>query len=73
MGGRDCWASAVVVDATGGAARTSEGPYLPSTEQLGGFWIVDVPDEATALAVAERASRACRAPIEARPFQGLAD
>src|SRR4051812_36179733 len=39
---RDGW----WLEAAGGAARRTEGPYAESVEQLGGFYVVEVPDEA---------------------------
>ena len=40
--------AARVIRATG----VSDGPFVETKEQLGGFIVLDVPDEATALAVA---------------------
>ena len=53
-----------------GLMRT-DGPYLEAKEHIGGFWILDCPDEQTALAWAERAAVACRGDVEVRPFQGM--
>ncbi|XVX20550.1 YciI family protein [Actinomycetota bacterium] len=61
--------SAKVVDARGGEAVTTDGPYLESKELLGGFWVIDVADDAAALDWAARASAACRQQVEVRPFQ----
>jgi len=61
--------TATVVRATGGDVVTTDGPFAETKEQLGGFWIVTAPDLDAALALAARASTACRAPVEVRPFQ----
>lgn len=62
--------TAVVVDATSASPGFSDGPYLKNPEYLGGFWVIEADDLSTALAVAERASRACRSAVEVRAFQG---
>jgi hypothetical protein len=46
----------------------TDGPYLEAKEHVGGFWILDVADEAEALAWGRKAVVACRAPVEVRPF-----
>ena len=61
--------TATVVDATGAETITTDGPFAEAKEQLGGFWIIDVPDLDAALAVAAEGSAACRGPVEVRPFQ----
>lgn len=47
----------------------TDGPFAEAKEQLGGFWIITAPDLDAALEVAEAGSRACRGPVEVRPFQ----
>ena len=49
-------------------ARTTDGPYIETKEQLGGFYIVEAPDPDTALGWAEKVSLAINTPIEVRPF-----
>jgi hypothetical protein len=61
--------TATVVRISDGAALTTDGPYAETKEQLGGFWIVEAADLDAALALAERGARACRLPVEVRPFQ----
>ncbi len=61
--------SATVVTSTDGKVSTTDGPYVETKEMLGGFWILELPDLDEALKLAERASAACRNPIEVRPFQ----
>ena len=46
----------------------SDGFYITGPKRLGGFWIVDGPDEATAYAWAREASVACNEPVEVRAF-----
>jgi hypothetical protein len=48
------------------------GPFPECEEQIGGLWVINAPDLDAALASAVgagRAGRACRRPVEARPFQ----
>jgi hypothetical protein len=60
---------ATVVDATGGDAIVTDGPYLETKEWIGGFWIFDLPDLDSALQWAKEASAACTGKVEVRPFQ----
>jgi hypothetical protein len=68
-GGLHPSSTATVVRAADGKVVTTDGPYLETKEQLGGFWIIDVVDLDAALALAAKASAACEAPVEVRPFQ----
>lgn len=68
-GGLTPASSATVVDARGAQAVITDGPFLESKEYLGGFWVVLADDLDAALALAQRASAACRNQIEVRPFQ----
>jgi hypothetical protein len=61
--------TAKVVDGQGGKPVVTDGPYPEAKEHIGGFWIIDVPDRDTALALAAEASKACRGKVEVRPFQ----
>jgi len=65
--------TATVVHATGGEVLVTDGPFPESKEQLGGFWVLKAPDLDAALALAQRASSACRGPVEVRPFQDDAE
>jgi hypothetical protein len=60
---------ATVVRVEGGRVLTTDGPFVETKEQLGGFWVIKVRDLDEALAWAEKATAACRAPVEVRPFQ----
>ena len=48
---------------------TTDGPYAETKEQLGGFWVISADDLDAALELAARGARACRLPVEVRPFQ----
>ena len=65
--------TAVVVRASDGTITRTEGPHLPGPEHLGGMWVIDVADDDTALAWAERATVACQGAVEVRPFQSMPD
>jgi hypothetical protein len=59
----------VVRAGEGGAVITTDGPFAETKEQLGGFWVIAAADLDEALALAARATVACKAPVEVRPFQ----
>lgn len=47
----------------------TEGTIATGPEQLGGFWVLDAPDESTALEWGRKAARAVQGRVEVRPFQ----
>ena len=53
-----------------GELLTTDGPYMETKEHIGGFWVLDLPSDAEALAWGRKAAIACRAPVEVRPFHG---
>ena len=61
-------ATVVRADANGNVI-TTDGPFAETKEQLGGFWVINAKDLDEALALAARATVACQAPVEVRPFQ----
>ena len=61
--------TATVVRVTDGDVVPTDGPFAETKEQLGGFWIIEADDLDAALAWAAKATAACRAPVEVRPFQ----
>jgi hypothetical protein len=61
--------TATVVRSQNGQVVTTDGPFAETKEQLGGFWVIGVPDLDVALAWAAKGSEACGAPVEVRPFQ----
>lgn len=61
---------AQVIDNRGAAPVITHGPAIEAPRRLGGFWVIEAPDDAAAHALALEASRACNEPVEVRPFQG---
>jgi hypothetical protein len=61
--------TATVVWNQAGEVLITDGPFAETKEQLGGFWIITAADLDAALAWAAKGSRACRNPVEVRPFQ----
>jgi hypothetical protein len=55
------------VSAASGELRVQSGPYADTVEQLGGIFVIDVPDLDAALAWAERAPAVAWGTIEVRP------
>ena len=51
----------------GGKRRVQDGPFADTKEQLGGYFVVDVPDLDTALEWAARAPCASTGGVEVRP------
>ncbi len=60
--------TATVVRLRDGEVLTTDGPFAEAKEQLGGFWVIKAADLDEALAWAAKATRACREPVEVRPF-----
>jgi hypothetical protein len=60
---------ATVVREEGGEVVVTDGPFSESKEHIGGFWVIEVDDLDAALAWAAKATKACGAPVEVRPFQ----
>ncbi|HEX2318524.1 MAG TPA: YciI family protein [Streptosporangiaceae bacterium] len=65
--------TATVVKVSDGEVVTTDGPFAETKEQLGGFWVIKATDLDEALAWAAKATRACRGPVEVRPFQDDAE
>jgi hypothetical protein len=61
--------TAVTVDATGSATTRAPGPFVDATAYVGGFWIINVSDQASALTWAEQCSAAVHSRIEVRALQ----
>lgn len=51
-----------------GEVRVSAGSYLPTTEHIGGLWVLEAPDLATAEEWGRKAALACRTAVEVRQF-----
>jgi hypothetical protein len=60
-------ASATTVRVADGKTEVLDGPYAETKEQLGGYYLVDVPDLDAALAWAARCPGASHGTIEVRP------
>jgi hypothetical protein len=60
---------ATVVRAERGEIMLTDGPFVETKEQIGGFWVIRARDLDEALAWAGKATVACRTPVEVRPFQ----
>lgn len=65
--------TATVLRVKDGEVLTTDGPFAEGKEHVGGFWVIKADDLDTALGWAAKATRACRVPIEVRPFQDEAD
>ena len=61
--------TATTVDGQGEKPVFTDGPYLETKEQLGGFWVIEASDLDEALTLAAQGSKACRGKVEVRPFQ----
>lgn len=46
----------------------TDGPYLKTTEHVGGFWVLEAANLEEAVAWGRKAAIACRAPVEVRQF-----
>jgi len=68
-GGLDDAGKATVFKLAGDEVVSTEGPYTPGTEHLGGFWIVDAPDIDTALGWGRHATALTGLPTEVRAFR----
>lgn len=51
----------------------TDGPFAETTEQLGGYYLVDVPDHATALEWAAKCPGAKNGTMEVRPIMQIPD
>ena len=61
-------ASATTVRIVDGKSQVLDGPYPDTKEQLGGYYLVDVPDLDAALAWAARCPAAGHGVVEVRPI-----
>ncbi len=55
----------------GGEVLITDGPFAEGKEHVGGFWVIAAPDLDAALEWATKATRACAAPVEVRPFDNV--
>ena len=61
--------TATVLRQQGGTVVTTDGPFIESKEQIGGFTILKVADLDAALGWGRKLTQAIGTPIEVRPFQ----
>lgn len=66
LGGSDT--ATLVRTGADGAKTIHDGPFAEAREQLGGYYVVEVPDLDTALAVARRIPLRAAGAIEVRPM-----
>jgi hypothetical protein len=64
-------ATARTIRVRGGKASTTVGPFAETTEQLGGFFVIEAKDMDEACAIAARFPPARVAVIEVRPVREL--
>jgi hypothetical protein len=60
--------SATTVRVANGKSQVLNGPYAETKEQLGGYYIIDVPDLDAALSWAARCPGSSHGAVEVRPF-----
>jgi hypothetical protein len=70
-GGLHPASTATTVRVAEGEVLLVDGPFPEAKEQLGGFWVIEAADLDAALAWAGKATVACQAPVEVRPFQDV--
>ena len=64
-------ATATTVRIADGKTQVLDGPYADSKEQLGGYYLIDVPDLDAALSWAARCPGASHGAIEVRPIWSM--
>jgi len=60
--------SATSIRVREGKRQVTDGPFAETTEQLGGYYIIDVEDLDEAIAIAERLPPAKKGTVEIRPI-----
>jgi hypothetical protein len=63
--------TATTVRVRDGKTLTTDGPFAETREQLGGYYLIDVPDLDTALRWAAKCPSAAMGSIEVRPLMEL--
>jgi hypothetical protein len=64
-------ADATTVRAAEGKSQVLDGPYADSKEQLGGYFLIDVPDLDNAISWAARCPAAEQGAVEVRPIWAM--
>jgi hypothetical protein len=62
---------ATTVRNSNGKPQVLDGPYVDSKEQLGGYFLIDVPDLDAALSWASRCPAASHGVVEVRPVWSM--
>jgi hypothetical protein len=62
---------ATTVRSTSGKSQVLDGPYVDSKEQLGGYFLIDVPDLDAALSWASRCPAVHHGVVEVRPIWSM--
>ncbi len=63
--------TATTVRTVNGKSQVLDGPYVDSKEQLGGYYLIDVPDLDAALSWAARCPGAGHGVVEVRPIWSM--
>jgi hypothetical protein len=63
--------SATTVRVANGNTKVLDGPYAETKEQLGGYYLIDVPDLDAALSWAGRCPGASHGVVEVRPIWAM--
>ena len=63
--------AATTVRVANGKSQVLNGPYAETREQLGGYYLIDVPDLDAALSWAARCPGASHGVMEVRPLRGM--
>jgi hypothetical protein len=63
--------AAATVRITDGESHVLDGPYAESKEQLGGYYVIDVPNLDAAIAWAARCPGASHGAVEVRPVWAM--
>jgi hypothetical protein len=63
--------AATTVRIADGKSQVLDGPYVDSKEQLGGYFLIDVPDLDAALSWAARCPGASHGVVEVRPLWSM--
>lgn len=64
--------AATTVRIANGRSQVLDGPYVDSKEQLGGYFLIDVPDLDAAISWAARCPAAGHGVVEVRPIWNMA-
>jgi hypothetical protein len=63
--------TATTLRVRGGSRQVLDGPYADTKEQLGGFFLIDLPDLDAALDWAAKCPAAARGAVEVRPVMDV--